>query len=177
MTQYVYELIQEKTEEFELKPAGYYALESLRIEKGNKAWGTELKADINPYEAGLGFTVDWDRNRGDFLGKKALMKIKKEGIRKNIVSFTLENEKGLFLLGEEPIYKDNQFVGYVTSAKFGYSLDKWACLGLVENSGEKIEKNWLQNGEFEIEVLQKRVKAQIHLKSPYDPECLEVKNN
>jgi len=44
MTQYVYELLEEKGQKFGLKDAGYYALESLRIEKGNRAWGVELKS-------------------------------------------------------------------------------------------------------------------------------------
>ena len=64
-TKYIYELIHSNNT-FELKDAGYYSIESLKIEKGYRAWGHELKTDISPIKAGSGFTISWNK---EFIGK------------------------------------------------------------------------------------------------------------
>lgn len=172
MTSYVYDILQEKGRDHGLKDCGYYALESLRIEKGNRAWGIELKSDINPIEAGLAFTIDWKKE--DFSGKKALLNTKKYGTNKRIISLTLENDLDMFLLGDEPIYRNNELVGYVTSTKYGYSLEKWVCLAALKVESGKITKDWIEKGDYEIEVLQVRKKATAHIKGPYDPQNKEI---
>lgn len=172
MTQYIYELLHENGTEYELQDAGYYAIDSLRVEKGNRAWGLELRCDINPLEAGLGFTIDWKKH--DFIGKEALLKAKSQGLKKKIVSFTIEGDSKLLLLGDEPIYRNNELVGYVTSCKYGYSLNKWVCLARLTVSNVSIDKEWLGKGSYEIEVLQERLKANLHMRGPYDPENIQV---
>ena len=174
MTSYVYELLEEKGADFGLMDAGYYALESLRIETGNRAWGVELKSTVNPLEAGLGFTVDWKKQ--DFIGKKALLEMKqgKKGIKKKIMSFSFDDlEEKVILLGDEPIYRNKELVGYVTAIKFGYSVGKWVCLGSLQ-SGEGINKEWVEKGEFEIEVIGERKRVKAHLKGVWDPEKKEI---
>ena len=175
MTAYVYELLDEKGNEFQLKDAGYYAIDSLRIEKANKAFGVELKSDINPIEAGLSFQISW-KKKEDFIGKKTLLEAKNKGIYKKIVSFTIENTgKDTFLLGDEPIYKNNELIGYVTSTKYGYSVGKWVFLAVVKRKdGKVIDNAWFNEGGFEIEVLGDRRNARFEMKGAYDPENLEV---
>lgn len=168
MTSYVYELLEEKGPAFGLMDAGCYALDSLRIEKGNKEWGVELKPNVNPLEAGLNFTVDWKKS--DFIGMKALMEVKKNGIKKRIVSFSFDDlgEKAI-LLGDEPIFRNKELVGYVTAIKYGYSVGKWVCLGSLQR-GEVISKEWVEKGEYEIEVIGERRRVKAHWRGVWDPE-------
>jgi glycine cleavage system aminomethyltransferase T/glycine/D-amino acid oxidase-like deaminating enzyme len=172
MTVYIYNLIQQYSKEFGLKDAGYYCIESMRLEKGYRAWAHELKSDITPYEAGCGFTVDMKKE--DFIGKEAL-EAKGQAVQKRIVSFILETyEKEFYMLGDEPVYNSNkQLIGYVTSARFGHSLDRWLGLCLISTDG----KPFKASSNYSIEVFGKRVTARLSIKPPYDPSNAEILNN
>lgn len=100
--------------------AGYKAIDSLRLEKGYRLWGSDLTPDHNPYEAGLGFCVKKDK---PFLGRDALFAAKERGIARRLRCLTL-NEPHAVPLGGEPVRVDGKVVGRVTSGGFGYTVDK-----------------------------------------------------
>ena len=85
----VYELLMAAGAAFGIANAGYYAIDSLRLEKGYRAWGRELSPDINPYEAGLGFAVKLDKP-GGFRGRDALAAVDQREVRRRIVSLTID---------------------------------------------------------------------------------------
>jgi glycine cleavage system aminomethyltransferase T len=94
------------------------ALESMRLEKGYRLWGTDIDTDANPFEAGLGFAVDMDT---DFVGKTALETAQAEGVDNRITPLTLDNSTDILSTGR-PVLVDGEAVGYVQAADFGYSI-------------------------------------------------------
>jgi len=99
---------------------GYKAIDSLRLEKGYRLWGSDLTPDHNPFEAGLGFCVKKDK---PFLGRDALFAAKDRGITRRLRCLTL-NEPHAVPLGGEPVRVDGKVIGRVTSGGFGYTVDK-----------------------------------------------------
>lgn len=107
---------------------GLGALDSLRLEKGYRLWGAEIHTEYNPYEAGMGFAVK--RNKGDFLGRDALVEVTKQGVSRKLCCLTLE-DSGLVVMGGEPLLIGDRVVGYVTSADYGYSVQKSIVYGYL----------------------------------------------
>jgi 4-methylaminobutanoate oxidase (formaldehyde-forming) len=104
-----------------LVAAGYRAIESLRLEKGYRYWSGEISPDYSPYEAGLGFAVKL--NKGDFIGRAALVAQKAEGLKRKLCCLTLADETAL-ALGNEPLRRDEEVVGWAASGGYGYSVKK-----------------------------------------------------
>ncbi|HZQ06041.1 MAG TPA: glycine cleavage T C-terminal barrel domain-containing protein, partial [Anaerolineae bacterium] len=115
-------------QEFGIAAVGGGAFESLRIEKGYRFWGADIHSEYNPYEAGLGFAVKL--NKGDFIGRAALEKIKTEGFTRKLVCMTFDDPH-VIVMGKEPILDGEQVLGYVTSANFGYTVGKSIAYGYV----------------------------------------------
>ncbi len=107
--------------------AGYRAIDSCRMEKGYLYWSGDITPDYNPYEAGLGFAVALDK--GDFIGREALAKIKASGVQRKLCSFTIEGFAPLH--GGEAILHGGKVVGSVSSAGFGHTLGKTIAFGYV----------------------------------------------
>ncbi|MEW5961283.1 MAG: FAD-dependent oxidoreductase, partial [Chloroflexota bacterium] len=107
---------------------GFGAFDSLRLEKGYRSWGADIHTDYNPYEAGLEWAVRL--NKGDFLGREALLKIKEAGVSRKLCCLTLAEPQAV-ALGKEPILSGNRTLGYVTSANYGYSVGKWIVYGYL----------------------------------------------
>lgn len=99
--------------------AGTAAFTSMRIEKGYRLWGTDIHTEYNPYEAGLGFAVR--PNKGDFIGRDALMKARKAGLRRKLCCMTLDDPAAV-VMGSEPVMAGERALGFVTSADYGYSV-------------------------------------------------------
>jgi glycine cleavage system aminomethyltransferase T len=97
-------------------PGGYRAIESLRLEKGYRAWGSDLTAETTPLEAGLGFAVKMDK--GDFVGREALECVE---LRQQLVCVVLEDPRAI-ALGSEPVRYGEEIVGRVTSGGYGYAV-------------------------------------------------------
>ena len=108
-------------------PAGAFAQTSMRIEKGFLAYGHDLDADINPLQAGLADTLDWNSK---FIGKSALQEIHNQKIDTRMVTIVLTDKESV-PLGNEPVYLGEQIVGKTTSAAYGYRLDAPIALALV----------------------------------------------
>ena len=103
-----------------LVPAGYRAIDSLRLEKGYRAWGSDVTGDDTPLEAGLGFAVAFDEP-SDFIGRDALLKAKEGGIARRLSCLSLADPRSM-TLGNEPVYSDGRVVSRVTSGGVGYTL-------------------------------------------------------
>ncbi|MCE2971578.1 MAG: FAD-dependent oxidoreductase, partial [Burkholderiales bacterium] len=160
----VYEALMEAGRDLGLVNAGYYAVESLRLEKGYRAWGRELTPDINPYEAGLGFAVKLDKE-GGFRGREALLQARERGVRRRIVSLVVDAPH-TNLWGNELILRDGVPVGFVTSAAFGHTLGKPVALGLITRTDGLADKAWLEAGRYEVDLAGEKFAAVVSLKAP-----------
>ena len=154
--------------------AGYYAIDSLRLEKGYRAWGRELSPDITPYEAGLGFAVKLGKP-GGFRGRAALAALDRDTLRRRIVSLVIDAPH-TNVWGSELILRNGEPVGSITSAAFGHTIGKPVALGLVTHPNGAADRAWIDGGEYEIDLAGERYAAAVSLKAPYDPESRQVKS-
>jgi len=100
-------------------PAGYRAIDTLRLEKGYRAWSSDITPEENPFEAGLGFAVRMDVP--GFIGNEALEGVQAHGITKKLCCLTLADERAM-TLGNEPVFHDGRVVSRVTSGGIGYAV-------------------------------------------------------
>jgi sarcosine dehydrogenase len=155
-----------------LTPAGYRAMESLRLEKGYRAWGTDITPNDTPFEAGLGWAVKLNSNV-PFLGREAAERAANAPLKKRFAGFTVD-DANVVLVGRETILRDGKTVGYLTSAGFGYTTGKPIGLGYVRQSDGFAEED-VQLGRYELVVAQEPVPADIHMKPLYDPTNARVR--
>jgi sarcosine dehydrogenase len=156
-----------------IRPVGYRALESLRLEKGYRAWSSDITPNDTPFEAGLGWAVKLGSNT-PFLGRDALTAQEGQPLTKRLVGFTLD-DPGIVLLGRETILRNGEPVGYLTSGGFGYTLGKGIGYGYVRNP-DGVGDDWLAEGSYELVIAMERSPAQIALGPLYDPQNLRVKS-
>lgn len=168
----VYEDLVEAGEDLGLVHAGYYALESLRLEKGYRAWGHELTPDDTPLEAGLGFAVAFGKD-ADFIGRAALERQKQEGVTRRLAHFVMRDPDAV-LWGGELILRDGKPVGDLKSAAYGHTLGGAVALGYV-SSADGVDADFIRSGSYEIENAGMRIPALCRLRTPYDPKSLRVK--
>ncbi len=173
----VYEQLLQAGRDLGLVNAGYYAIDSLRLEKGYRAWGRELTPDITPYEAGLSLAVKLDKP-GEFRGKRALQALKDAGgsaaVARRVVSLVVDAAH-TSLWGGELILRNNAPVGFVTSASFGHTLGKPVALGIISNSDGPASAAWIDSGRYSIDLAGERFAAAVSLKAPYDPASSRTK--
>ncbi len=164
----VYETLQDAAETSGLVDGGYYAIDSLRLEKGYRAWGRELSPDCNPVEAGLAFAVKLAKDI-DFRGRAAVERARAEGPRRRLASFVLADPE-VMLWGGELILRDGVPVGQLTSAAFGHTIGAAVGLGFVANGQGIADAAFIAAGRYEIDVAGARCAARAGLKPPHDPE-------
>jgi 4-methylaminobutanoate oxidase (formaldehyde-forming) len=169
----VYDELAQAGGDLGLRDAGYYALDSLRMEKAYRAWGREVTIDDTPWEAGLGFAVRLDKPV-PFLGREALLEQRERTLTKRLLTFVLEDEAAL-PWGDEPILRDGHVVGTVTSAGFGHTLGRGVAMGYVRDP-DGVDDAYVAGGRFELDVAGDRIPARASLVPPYDPRALRVKS-
>jgi 4-methylaminobutanoate oxidase (formaldehyde-forming) len=169
----IYDAIVAEGKSFDLAHCGYHALNSLRIEKGYRHWGHDITDEDTPIEAGLGFVVNFKKDV-NFHGRDILLRQKQEGVKKRLVMFALEDNNAL-LYHNEPIWRNDHIVGYITSGMFGHTLGTSIGLGYV-NHHELVTADYVKSGNYEIEVAGERIPAQASLRPFYDPQSLRVKS-
>jgi 4-methylaminobutanoate oxidase (formaldehyde-forming) len=162
----VYDALMEAGAPLGVRNAGYYAIESLRLEKGYRAWGRELTPDYNPYEAGLSFAVKLDK--GDFIGRNALIAAKDTPPARRLLSFVALSPDTPLAHGGELILRGGEPVGEVTSAAYGHSVGGIVALGYAATGGARIDGGWLA-ARFEIDIAGEPVPVRASLRAPYDP--------
>jgi glycine cleavage system aminomethyltransferase T/glycine/D-amino acid oxidase-like deaminating enzyme len=179
MASYVYDMLTSKelVNKFGLRDCGYYAIDSLRMEKGYRAWGAELSSDWTPYECGLGFAVKLNKSVDSFIGKDAMLAKKGKPLQRQLKMFTIDDSK-VFPWGAEPILSGGETVGYVTSAAYGFTLERGVVMAMVKlppadaTATTKAEKS---KQKYEIEVNGVVYSLTEHAKPPYDPTSARVK--
>ncbi|MFO0406761.1 MAG: glycine cleavage T C-terminal barrel domain-containing protein, partial [Labrys sp. (in: a-proteobacteria)] len=154
-----------------LKLAGLHALDSLRIEKAYRHWGHDIGDEDTPLDSGLMFAVKFDK--GDFLGREALLRQREAGSDRRLVQFLLEDPMPL-LYHDEPVWRDGVMVGRTTSGAYGHVLGGAVGLGYIR-SGAVPMAEFVSSGRFEIEVAGNRIGARASLAPMWDPKGLRIK--
>ncbi|MDB5554096.1 MAG: FAD-dependent oxidoreductase [Rhizobium sp.] len=168
----VYDRLMEAGRAHGLANAGYRAIESLRLEKGYRAWGSDIGPDHTPFEAGLNWAVKM-KSGAKFRGRDALEKQAQHGVKKMLAAFTVD-DPDVVLLGRETIYRDGRRAGWLTSGGFGYTIGKPIGYGYIRNP-EGVTADYVNSGTYELEVATERVKANVSLKPLYDPDNARIK--
>jgi glycine cleavage system T protein len=146
--------------------AGYKAIDTLRLEKGYRYWGADISPDYTPYETGLGFAVKL--NKGDFLGKEALVKQKAEGLQQKLCCMTLSDPTAV-ALGNEPIFHEGKVVGWITSGGYGYSVQKSIAYGYLPIALAKPGRS------YETELFGESIRLTVEAEPLYDPKGERIK--
>ncbi len=167
---HVFETIAEAGEGFGLKLCGMHMMDSCRIEKAFRHFGHDISCEDHVLEAGLGFAAR--TSKPDFIGRDAVLRKKDEGLSRRMVQFLLQDPEPL-VYHNEPIYRDGQRVGYVSSGNYGHTLGASVAMGYIPCEGETVAD--VLASSYEIEVAGTRVKAVASLRPMYDPNAERVK--
>lgn len=170
----VFDALVAEGEAYDLRLAGYHAMNSLRMEKGYRHWGHDITDEDTPLEAGLGFAVSMKKPNG-FIGRDALLRQKDGGVRRRLVHVAL-NDPLTSLYHNEPMWLDGNLVGRITSGMFGHTVGTSLGMGYVENPDGIVDAAFLEAGRFEVEVAGERMPAQVTLRPFYDPANSRVKD-
>jgi glycine cleavage system aminomethyltransferase T/glycine/D-amino acid oxidase-like deaminating enzyme len=146
--------------------AGYRAIETLRLEKGYRYWSTDIHSEYNPYEAGLAFAVKLQK--GDFLGRAALERIKATGVTRKLCCLLVEDPRAV-ALGGEPLLDGERVLGRVTSAGYGYSIRQSIVYGYLP-----VEYT-APGTRVDIQLFGTRYPAGVSREPLYDPQNARVK--
>ena len=144
--------------------AGRGAFASLRLEKGYRSYGSDMTAEHDPYQAGLGFAVRADR---DFIGKEALL-ARKDDAKRKLVCLVFDNANDT-VLGKEPVYDGEHAVGYVTSASYGFTIGAGIAYAWVTNELAEVGTQ-LQIGYFD-----QRLAATVTAEPIVDPKMTRLR--
>ena len=169
----VYDKLMNYGKKFGLINAGYRCIESCRLEKGYRAWGSDIGPDHTPLEAGLGWATKLNGDI-DFIGKKSLLEQKKNGLKKIFAGFTCDDPDQI-LLGRETIFRDGKQVGWLSSGGYGYTIGKSIGYGYIR-SEEVIDKKFVKSGNYELEIATRKVPCNVHLSSMYDAKMEKIKS-
>ncbi|MDE0202658.1 MAG: aminomethyltransferase family protein, partial [Rhodospirillaceae bacterium] len=146
--------------EFDIGQCGMRAMDSLRIEKSYRMWGQDLTIEYSAFEAGLDRFVALDK--GDFVGRKALVAQREAGVPQDFVTLELEADDA-DPWGNEPIYDGETMIGRVTSGAYGHTVGKSLALGYVARN------HAVRGRRLAVEILGERRPARIVPNSPVDP--------
>jgi 4-methylaminobutanoate oxidase (formaldehyde-forming) len=155
-----------------IRPVGYRALESLRLEKGYRAWASDITPGDTPAEAGLAWAVRRDLGR-PFVGRDAIVAAANRLPVRRLATFTVTDPEAV-LLGRETILRDGAAVGYLTSGGYGHTLGCGIGLGYVRHSAG-VTDGWLGSGDWALDVAGRIVPARLTLAPLLDPAGLRVR--
>jgi 4-methylaminobutanoate oxidase (formaldehyde-forming) len=144
-----------------LAAGGYWAIDSLRLEKGYRVWSTDLTPDVTPFEAGLGFAVKLDKGH-DFLGRRALREQADRPLERRLACLVLEDPRAV-ALGEEPVRVEGEVVGRVTSGGFGYTVGRSIAYAYLPADAAEPGR------EVEVELFGTWVRGAVAAEPLFDP--------
>jgi 4-methylaminobutanoate oxidase (formaldehyde-forming) len=151
---------------------GYRAIETLRLEKGYRAWGSDIGPDHTPLMAGLGWAVKL-KSGVPFLGREALLAQQARPLPRLFAGFTVD-DPDVVLLGRETIYRNGQRCGWLSSAGYGFTVEKNIGYGYVRDPAG-VTGDFVMAGDYQLEVATELVPARVFLKPLYDPAMARVK--
>ncbi|MEE8365864.1 MAG: FAD-dependent oxidoreductase [Gammaproteobacteria bacterium] len=157
-----------------LKMAGMHTLDTCRIEKKFVHFGHDVAEEDTPLECGMGFVCDFEKEI-PFIGRDAILEQKesKSFMQKRLVQFLLEDPEAM-LYSHEPILRDGEIVGHLTSGNYGHTLGGSVGLGYVEVE-DQVTKEYIEAGKFEIDVGGDRIPARASLSAMYDPQARRMR--
>ncbi|TGT71925.1 MULTISPECIES: FAD-dependent oxidoreductase [unclassified Mesorhizobium] len=172
---HVFDCLVTAGEQFGLRHGGYFAINSLRMEKGYRHWGHDIGDEDTPLEAGLGFAVDWNKTDG-FIGRDALLRQKEQGTpKRRLIQLKFDNSDAPLVYHQEPILRDGRIVGAITSGAYGHRVGASLAMGYV-TSADGVDLAFLRDKPVEIEVALKRYPASAQIAPWYDPNGERVKS-
>jgi len=170
MAGHVFETLFEAGQDMDLTLCGMHMMDTCRIEKGFRHFGHDITCEDHVLEAGLGFAVKTDKPA--FIGRDAVLRKKDEGLNARLLQFRLTDPEPL-LYHNEPILRDGEIVGYLSSGAYGHHLGGAMGLGYVPCKGQAAAD--VLGSAYEIDVAGTRVRAEVSLKPMYDPRSERVK--
>lgn len=163
--EYLWESVFKAGLNFGVKPCGLGALRTLRLEKKYLLYGLDADEKTTPLEAGLGWTLK--NKKSQFIGKEALERQLKEGVKKRSVLLQFEGLNFVPEIGAN-IFSNGKAIGVVTSAEKGYSVGSSLALGYVDTIHATHGEELMVTGANGLKA------AKIHLRSIYDPDGIRV---
>ena len=170
MAAHVFKTLMGAGVDFGLRLCGMHMMDSCRIEKAFRHFGHDITCEDHVLEAGLGFAVK--TSKPDFIGRAAVLRKKEAGLNSRILQFRLDDPEPL-LFHNEPVVRDGEIVGYLTSGNYGHTLGGAIGLGYVPCVGESVDD--LLASSYEIDVAGTRVQATASSRSLYDPKSARVR--
>ncbi|WP_375554147.1 FAD-dependent oxidoreductase [Roseovarius mucosus] len=170
MCGHVFEVLHAAGADHGLRLCGMHAMDSCRIEKAFRHFGHDITCEDHVLEAGLGFAVA--TGKADFIGREAVLAKRAAGLERRLVQFRLTDPEPM-LYHNEPLLRDGEIVGYLSSGAYGHHLGGAMGLGYVPCVGESAEQ--VLASSYEVDVAGVRVKAEASLKPMYDPKSERVK--
>ncbi|MBE0412287.1 FAD-dependent oxidoreductase [Yoonia sp.] len=170
MATHVFETLHAVGADMGLKLCGMHMMDCARMEKGFRHFGHDITCEDHVLEAGLGFAVKTDKPA--FIGRDAVLRKRDAGMDRRLVQFMLTDPEPL-LYHNEPILRDGQVVGHLTSGGYGHHLGAALGLGYVPCKGETAEQ--VLTSTYTIDVMGTRVRAKAQLKPFYDPTGARAK--
>ena len=158
---HIFDKLMEAGKELGVKPFGIRAMDSLRIEKTYKLVGTEMSIEYAAYESGLDRFVHL--NKGNFIGRDALVKWQQDGFDNKMVTLEVFDINDADALGNNAIYNNNEVVGRATGGNYGFRVKKSLAIAMVKPEFNKV------GTELEMDILDKKHKVVVIEDSPYDP--------
>ena len=162
MQNYIFDEIMKAGEEFNIRPFGIRAMDSMRLEKSYRVIPKEMSIEYSAFESGLDRFIKLDKS-SDFIGKNALKKSMEDANKNNFVTLEVLDTKDADARGSEGIFKNGELVGRATSGGFGFRINKSLALGLVQSEYSKIGE------KLEIEILGNKYVANVISEAPFDP--------
>jgi len=167
----VYDALHAAGREHGMRNAGYRAIETLRLEKGYRAWSSDIGPDHTPDEAGLGWAVKMKSNIS-FKGREAVKLQREHGVKKIMTTFTCDGD--VILSGRETIYRNGEACGWLSSAGYGHTVGKSIGMGYVR-SDSLLTKEDVLAADYELEVASERIRAEATLAPLIDPQMKKIK--
>ena len=158
----LYKGLMDSGNKYNITNFGTYAVNSLRIEKAYKGWGSELTGEITLVEADMYRFFNLDK-KNNFIGAKALKEKLEKGIKIKIVYLEI-NVDDADAMGNEPVFYQNKIVGIVTSGGFGFRVNKSLAFAYVESNLAEVGR------EFDIQIQGQKRKAIVLQDMAYDPD-------
>jgi len=169
---HVYDRIVEVGKQFGLKHAGLKSLASLRLEKGYRDYGHDIDNMDDPYSVGLGFAIKLDKE-DDFIGKQACIELKADpSFKHRLVQIFLEDPEPQ-LIHAEIVLRNGKPVGEVRAGSYGHTLG--GAVGLAMVSGDPVDKAYLEQGKWEVDIAGRVYPARVSLRPLYDPGMEKIK--
>jgi len=159
---HIFDALMDAGQDLGLKPFGIRAMDSMRIEKSYRLIGTELSIEYAAYESGLDRFIH--PNKGDFVGRDALVRWREQGFANRFVTLEVHDVTDADALGNNPIYANGRLVGRATGGNYGFRLEKSLALAMVRPEFSEL------GTELEMDVLGTRHWVTVIPESPYDPE-------